>query len=760
MILTHDHLSDANLVALWHGQHSSAEQEAAENHLLKCDECSRRAASIAPPDEFVELLFRAKAGSDDSFLKPKPIRRGQTHSDNTHLSGVDSTICGVIHPRIPEELIGHSRYRVIELLGSGGMGNVWLAEHLVMHRQVALKLIHPELLTVPGAIERFQREVIATAKLNHPNLAPAYDAEKIGNVFFLVMEYVPGRTLMTLLSNGPMSLRDACRAVRDAALGLSYAHSMGLIHRDIKPGNLLRTESGDVKVVDFGLVAAIGQDSSLTTDNLVMGTPDYISPEQAINPRSADIRSDIYSLGCTLYHLLSGHALFPEMSMVKKIDCHRFRDPEPLFGLPEGLWNILSQMIRKDPQQRFLAASEVAIALEPFCGNERFDAHNVVKTTPLDGRRTDQYGSGVKVFLVLSLAVAGIAFAWNAFANKKLTAESATGPVTQESLGHKTNGGLVQSNLPAIPLECQFSQKRSGLTASLEFSSDGRTLYSAGADGFVLGWDLDSRKSICRIGLGTPARWLARTNDGKDLLVATDNGLRRIKLDEDYAISGFTTIPIGSMAGVAVSPDGRRAVTCSLERGTIRIWSLENDSLELTWSAAHPTENRPYVYGVAWSPDGNYVVTAGDAGLTIWNASTGSLASQLTEQREHSLFFSENGRELFVAGFHDGIHVFDCQESSRAKTISGISWARICRTATGRMLTLSDNNVSLWNASSERKTARFVGCDNKFAAIASSPDGRRVACNDIHGNTYIWRLPNELSFTGSPNPASNYSPMK
>ena len=756
----HDHISDANLLALWHGQHSSAEQEAAENHLLECDECSCRAASIAPPDEFVELLFRAQAGSVDSFVKTKPIRREHTHSDRTHLPGVDSTVCGVIHPRIPEELIGHSRYRLIKLLGSGGMGNVWLAKHLVMHRQVALKLIHPELLTVPGAIERFQREVTATAKLNHPNLSPAYDAEKIGNVFFLVMEYVPGHPLTTVLSNGPMSLRDACRAVRDAALGLSSAHSMGLIHRDIKPGNLMRTERGDIKVVDFGLVAAIDQDSSLTTDNLVMGTPDYISPEQAINPGSADIRSDIYSLGCTLYHLLSGRTLFPEMSMVTKIDCHRFRDPEPLLALPEGLWNILSQMIRKDPQQRFQTAAEVAIALEPYCGSADFGERYVVKSTSRNGRRVDQYRRSAGLFLVLSLCVLCIVFAWKTFVNKRSTAESATEPVAKDVLELTSNDGLEESNLPAIPLDCQFSQKRSGLTLGLEFSFDGRTVYSAGDDGYVLGWDIDSRKSICRIDLGTPARWLARTNDGKDLLVATDNGLKRIKLEEDYAVTGFTKIPIGRMAGISVSPDGRRAVTSSLERGIIRVWSLESDSLELTWSAAHPTENRPYVYGVAWSPDGNYVATAGDAGLAVWNASTGSQVLHLTEQREHSLFFSENGKQLFVAGFHDGIHVFDIGAGYHASTISGISWARICRTATGRMLTMSDNDVSLWNASSERKTARFFGCDNKFAAIASSPDGCRVACNDLHGNTYAWRLPIEPSSTGSPNTASNLSPTK
>src|SRR5262249_35541894 len=161
-------------------------------------------------------------------------------------------------------------------LGAGGMGSVWLAEHAVMDRPVAVKVIRPELLARRGAADRFLREVRAAAKLHHPNIVTAFDAEQVGASCLLVIEYVPRETLAEVVKAGPLPVAEACRAARDAACGLAHAHAAGLVHRDVKPGNLIRTADGATKVLDFGLVVADpDREAGLTGENMVIGTPDY-----------------------------------------------------------------------------------------------------------------------------------------------------------------------------------------------------------------------------------------------------------------------------------------------------------------------------------------------------------------------------------------------------------------------------------------------------------------------------------------------------
>jgi hypothetical protein len=175
---------------------------------------------------------------------------------------------------------------------------------------------------------------------------------------------------------------------------------MGLTHRDVKPGNMLRTSSGEVKLVDFGLVNASGSDSTLTTDNLVMGTPDYVSPEQAVSPRTADARSDIYSLGCSLYHLLAGSVPFSGESMVSKIDSHRYQTPTPISCLPDGLWQIILKMMAKNADERFQTANEVVISLTPYCAET-----NSFAVSGVDSRRRSDVRArpGWIAFVVVAL---------------------------------------------------------------------------------------------------------------------------------------------------------------------------------------------------------------------------------------------------------------------------------------------------------------------------------------------------------------------
>jgi serine/threonine-protein kinase len=297
---------------------------------------------------------------------------------------------------LPPELADHPRYRIVRRLGIGGMGSVYLAEHRVMDRPVALKVIRPDLLGNEDLVERFRREVKAAARLAlHPNVVAAYDAEQAGDSHFLVMEFIDGVDLAHLVkSQGPLPCDLACEAVKQAAEGLEHAYQRGMVHRDIKPQNLMRTPAGLVKILDFGLarfasealpdlvpaaerqtepaseVTARDRVAPVTLTDMLLGTADYISPEQASAPRSADIRADIYSLGCTLYYLLVGHPPFPDGNLAEKLAAHAERTPRPLaLARPDvnlALARVIDRMMAKDRSLRFQRPAEVAEALAPF----------------------------------------------------------------------------------------------------------------------------------------------------------------------------------------------------------------------------------------------------------------------------------------------------------------------------------------------------------------------------------------------------------
>jgi serine/threonine protein kinase len=274
-------------------------------------------------------------------------------------------------------------YRLLERLGTGAMGEVFKARHLRMNRLVALKIIHKDMIDSPKTLERFGREARAAAQLAHPNIVVVHDADQVGDVHFLAMEYIEGTDLSRLVHRaGPLPVGRACEFARQAALGLQHAFEHGVIHRDVKPGNLMVTRSGPrrswlVKILDFGL-ARFESDSEhrgrLTQLGHIVGTVDYIAPEQAENARTADARSDIYGLGCTLFFLLTGHPPFPGEDLVEKVTARMKEEPPSpravRADVPAALDRVLARMLARDPARRFQRPAEVVAALEPFARRE------------------------------------------------------------------------------------------------------------------------------------------------------------------------------------------------------------------------------------------------------------------------------------------------------------------------------------------------------------------------------------------------------
>ena len=260
------------------------------------------------------------------------------------------------------------------------MGVVYLAHNTLMGRDEVLKVMGRQIMDSPDLLERFLREIRAVARLRHPNIVTAYSATRLGESIVFAMEYVEGLDLAKMVkAKGPMPVGHACDFVYQAALGLQHAHEEGLVHRDIKPGNLMLSRKGDkatVKVLDFGLAKATREgkvDGALTSAGQALGTPDYIAPEQILDAPKADIRADIYSLGGTLYYLLTGRPPFQANSLYDLYQAHISRDADPLNRLrpdvPAELAALVAKMMAKDPSQRFQTPGEVAEALTPFFKN-------------------------------------------------------------------------------------------------------------------------------------------------------------------------------------------------------------------------------------------------------------------------------------------------------------------------------------------------------------------------------------------------------
>jgi serine/threonine-protein kinase len=293
------------------------------------------------------------------------------------------------------------KYKLLGQIGKGGMSHVYLAEHVLMERRVALKVLPRQRVKDRSYLSRFQLEARAAARLDDPNIVRVFDIDNEGDTHYIVMEYVEGRDLhQTVSQNGPLPFVTAVRYVTQVATGLQHAHEMGLVHRDIKPANCLLDQHGTVKLLDMGLAKLNDDETSLTlaNDENVLGTADYLAPEQALNSHAADARADIYSLGCTLYFLLVGRPPFPEGTISERLLKHQVEEPESLLKLrpdtPLSLVDLCSRMMAKKPDDRPQTAGEVARLLNDWLA-DRGESPVGVGSSGSGVRVGEGLGSGV-----------------------------------------------------------------------------------------------------------------------------------------------------------------------------------------------------------------------------------------------------------------------------------------------------------------------------------------------------------------------------
>jgi WD40 repeat protein len=641
------------------GQLQAAEASVIEEHVSHCEACARTVEQVGS-DKFIERLRAAREPAPDSQVTLPPLdERSAALAESPGSTG------------LPPELVQHPRYRVLTLLGAGGMGAVYKAEHRLMERVVALKVMTQALVGSEACVERFRREVKAAARLSHPNIVAAHDAEQAGDVHFLVMEYVEGIDLARWVAErGPLPVAEACAYARQCAAGLQHAHEHGMIHRDIKPHNLMRTPDGTVKVLDFGLarlaVEAGSAPGSVTAQGTLLGTVDYLAPEQADDARRADIRSDIYSLGCTLYHLLSGRPPFPKGTLVQKILAHQERQPQSLLELrpdmPPGLVRVVERMMAKLPERRYQTPAEVCTALGPFAGGTavldlgRPPAKSVRSRPPARGAAATLVALPAKpsrrrrwpiavAGLLLALVLGGLAAAVVVYRiqtdHGELVIRSDDPDV---EVVVKQNGKVVRiidakTNQEVTLHSGLYELELKGHPEELKLSLD-RVTIRRGETVLATVERRPSRNPVARekplppaeisrdafIGADNNPAHIYRvtfSEDGRYFLAAGDAGVRSpVRIYDGKTgklVSEFLPDEDSEWSGGAFNPDGTQVVSWGKGSAAAFVWESATGKRLLKLEG-----HKEAVANAAFAPDGKRIVSASrDQTLRIWDAATG-----------------------------------------------------------------------------------------------------------------------------------------
>jgi WD40 repeat protein/predicted Ser/Thr protein kinase len=740
MAVAEAHPSVEELAAFTLGTLGDKPQASIEEHVAACSSCQERAA-VAPADTLVELLRSVHAGTSrgaDTAVEAEE----QTPSPLPPVAVTDALALAVTPARsdrsevpdaLPLALAGHERYRVVRLLGAGGMGAVYEAEHRVMERSVALKVINRAYTVSAAALERFRREVRAAARLSHPNIVTTYDAEDAGETHFLVMEYVDGTDLGRLVQeHGLLPVDRACDYVRQAALGLQHAFEQGMVHRDLKPHNLMLTPDGRVKILDFGLArfASEAADAAgLTSTGIVLGTVDYIAPEQADNAHQADIRSDIYSLGCTLYHLLAGQPPFPRGTALQKVLAHVEKKPQPLTelcpDLPEGMMPVLERMMAKDPTHRYQTPAEVAFALEPFL------RATAVTAAPRRPARTTDPGRTVTLdkkperdrkrprFAIAAAVLAWFVAGLLGVGVYRIATDKGELVITTESDDVKvvvTQGGkLVEVIDTKTDKQIRLALRSGEYELELMGAPEGLKLT---IDKATLTRGKETLAKIERIGK-TPAV----------PPVETVGEIRRFE--------GHTR----EVWHVALSADGRLALSVGADQ-TARLWKVATGE-QLYCFEGMREDN----LGVVFSPDSKTAFCSSGGEVRSWDVATGKERETLRSQpdcgRIRSLAISADGRKLLAGGIHAAV-LFDIQTGKELQRLDKSGWihcAALSPDAT-QILTGADGLhfgpplMRLWDAKTGQEIRRFAGHTKIIHDVAFSPDGKRcVSCGSYGDST-------------------------
>ena len=712
------------------GSLSNERQQACTEHMDSCQCCQDKLEGIATDgsnlSRVVESLHESAlpansgyweaarlldAGIEETFVPRSPIRRSEVSLSFLEVA-TDSAYLGRL-----------AQFDVMRILGRGGMGLVLEAFDTRLQRNVALKVLDPDLAGDEIARQRFCREARAAASVTHENVVAVHQVEKSGEsgLPYLVMQLIAGESLEQRLSRDKkLSLREILRISVQVAHGLAAAYSQGLIHRDIKPGNILLEESHDrVKLTDFGL-ARVADDVKLTRTGFVSGTPLYMAPEQAMG-EEVDHRSDLFSLGAIMYEMCAGQPPFmgnSALAILKQITDTKHRSLRELSPeTPEWLAETIDRLLAKNPADRIQSAALLAELLE-------FQLALMKTSEDVPTVCRDEAEQRAKKYRWTSTLIA--------------TAFLLVGLL----------GGIFIANRPksttpmAPPVEplAVFSAN-AGTVWSVAFDPTSQTVAMAVEDGSVRLWDIQTKSVKSTFIAHRGAVWAAKFAHQGDLLAtAGDDGLVKLwQSSQSEPLKSFKHQNV--VRGIAFSNDDRTLFAVDRDGG-LRAWSVDSDQPLV--EAQLPNA----IYAIAVSPDNETLATAGnDKTIRLWNAKT--LTQKLTLEGHsgpiYGLSFRPDGHQLASAGWDKQVRIWDVNNGQLIKSWDGEGadiWG-VAYSPDGSKLATGghDGAVKLWDAEAGKLLSSYPGHKIAVHSVAFNPDGKMLASGGRDGAVRIWAVP-------------------
>jgi WD40 repeat protein/tRNA A-37 threonylcarbamoyl transferase component Bud32 len=608
-------------------------------------------------------------------------------------------------PDIPLYRVGD--YELLHEVGRGGMGVVFKARHVRLHRVVALKMILGGLLARPEDLQRFETEAAAAAQLQHPGIVALYEAGAHEGQPFFCMEYVSGNSLAQRVALGVLPGRLAASYLERLARAVHYAHAHGVIHRDLKPANVLLDEADQPKITDFGLAKVLQSDSGQTRTGAVLGTPPYMAPEQARGAhRDVGPACDVYSLGAILYELLTGSPPFRGETALATLTLVAEKDPVPPRLLnprvDRDLETVCLKCLEKDPARRYPTAEALADDLRRYLNGE-----------PISARRLGAVGRGLKwvrrrpaaaaLLAVTLLALAGFAaFQWASADTERRLREAAEASA-REALRSEYTAQLREDGMRHLLYLAQARQAQHLWAAAdldgAERLLDGTPHADRTGRGDLRDWEWYFLKALCR---------------------------------------GRTALPghAGRATAAAFSPDGRRLATAGgqpARPGEVKLWDAATGRLLRTLPRAHAN----LIGCVTFSPDGRLLATAGDdRAVRLWDAVSGKELARLTGHGAHvsALAFSREGKRLATGAGDRLVRVWDVAGVLRGGReplhtlrghggdVTGLAFGAGDALASASL----DETVRVWDAASGKARHTLRGHAGEVMGVAYSADGKTL----------------------------------
>ncbi|MBX3411453.1 MAG: serine/threonine protein kinase [Pirellulales bacterium] len=731
--------SSTELQQLLDGSLSSDQQEVYTRHMDSCQCCQAKLEQIATEgtnlSQVVEHLDREQPLATSAYWPA--VQALDTHKHTTLVqqatpSGAPSTVTrsrevslSFLLPAEDSVYLGRlAHFDVMRILGRGGMGVVLEAFDSRLQRHVAIKVLDPDIADDEIARQRFCREARSAASITHENVVAVHQVERAGEqgLPYLVMQLISGESLEQRLSREErLSFRDVVRIGMQAAQGLAAAHEQGLIHRDIKPGNILLESSQDrVKLTDFGL-ARVAEDVKLTSTGYVSGTPLYMSPEQAMG-EEVDARSDLFSLGAVLYEMCAGQPPFPGNSALAILRQISDSKPRPLRELnpvvPDWFAYTVDKLLAKKPEDRIQSATQLAELFEFHWAIMKASSEEIPQVCAIEEAREARRNRIIAVALATSFLAIGLLGGWM-LSNRGVPAAAPAMVSSGEALA------VLSAN--------------AGTVWSVGFDPTSSTVAMAVEDGAVRLWDIPSRSIKSTISAHRGIVWNSRfSHDGK-LVTSGDDGL--IKLwdpSKDEPLKTFKHP--NAVRGLDLGHD-EKLIVAGDRAGGIREWTLDADTPLVE------AEQPGAVYVVALSPDGEMLATAGtDKVVRLWNAKTLTLKLPLEGHTGpvNGLAFNHDGHRVASVSWDKTIRIWDTGSGQLIKSWEGHEgdiWG-VAYSPDGKKIATAghDSAVKVWDAETGELLATYLG--HKFAVhtVAFNEDGTLLASGGRDGSVRIWKI--------------------